>query len=107
MKRLLFMTVAMMATLSVLAQRTISGKVMDGDLNEAVIQATVALLNTDSSVVTNALTNMNGQFQMTAPKDGTYIMKVTFVGYKPHTQRITVLHTLCLAPLETRISAGV
>ncbi len=80
----------MMATLSVLAQRTISGKVMDGDLNEAVIQATVALLNTDSSVVTNALTNMNGQFQMTAPKDGTYIMKVTFVGYKPHTQRITV-----------------
>ena len=84
------MTVVMLTTLSALAQRTVSGQVYDGDLKEAVIQATVALLNPDSSVVTNALTNMNGQFQMNAPKDGTYILRVTFVGYKAYTRRITV-----------------
>ena len=84
------MMVVLSTTLSVFAQRTVSGKIVDGDLNEAVIQATVALLNTDSSLVTNAVTNMNGQFQMTAPKDGTFIVKVTYVGYKPFTKRISI-----------------
>ena len=82
MKRiLLLMAVMFSAALSLQAQRTISGTVID-DEKEPVIQATVALLKNDSSLVTNAVTNVNGYFQMTAPKDGNYIIRITYVGYK-------------------------
>lgn len=90
---------------SALAQRTISGNVIEQDSKEAVIQATVALLKTDSSLVTNAVTNMSGQFKMTAPQDANYIVRITYVGFKTFTKRITVadgkplaLGTITLSP---------
>ena len=99
------MLVALTTTTNALAQRTISGKVVEQDTKEAVIQATVALLKADSSLVTNAVTNMDGQFKMTAPKDGSYIVRVTYVGFKTYTKRVTVsdgkaqsLGTISLAP---------
>ena len=106
MKRfLLFMLVVLTTTTVTLAQRTISGKVVEQDTKEAVIQATVALLKSDSSLVANAVTNMDGQFKMTAPKDASYIVRVTYVGFKTYTKRITVadgkavnMGTISLAP---------
>ena len=78
MKRFLLLLVVIATTASAaLAQRTISGKVIEQDSEEAVIQATVALLKTDSSLVANAVTNMNGQFQLTAPRDANYILRIT------------------------------
>ena len=73
-------------------------------MQEAVIQATVALLKTDSTMVANAVTNMNGQFSLTAPRDGSYILRITYVGYKTHTQSLQVagkpqqLGTITLKP---------
>ena len=73
------------------AQRTITGTVIDDDQKEGVIQATVALLKTDStSLVANAVTNANGYFQMTAPQDGNFLVRVTYVGYKPLYRSITM-----------------
>ncbi|MBR1415357.1 MAG: TonB-dependent receptor [Prevotella sp.] len=83
MKRfLLLMAVTLSAALSASAQRTISGTVVDKDANEAVIQATVALMKTDSTLVGNAVTNANGQFSLTAPQDGNFLLRITYVGYK-------------------------
>ena len=91
MKRfLLLMAVTLSAALSLQAQRTVSGTVVDKSDNEPVIQATVALLKSDSTLVTNAVTNVDGQFQMTAPKDGAYIMRVTYVGYKTLYKNLTM-----------------
>jgi len=78
------------SALSMQAQRTISGTVVEGDTQESVIQATVTLLKSDSSTVRNAVTNMNGQFSLTAPSDGKYIVRVTYVGYKPLYKNITM-----------------
>ena len=78
------------SALSMQAQRTISGTVVEGDTQESVIQATVTLLKSDSSTVRNAVTNMNGQFPLTAPSDGKYIVRVTYVGYKPLYKNITM-----------------
>ncbi|MBQ9667914.1 MAG: carboxypeptidase-like regulatory domain-containing protein, partial [Prevotella sp.] len=90
MKRiLLLMAVAVMA-LSVNAQRTVSGKVVDGDQNEEVIGATVALLKSDSSLVSNAKTNLDGQFTITAQQDGQFILRITYVGYKTLYKNLTV-----------------
>ena len=73
MKRLLFTMAVVFSALSLQAQRTITGTVVEGDTQESVIQATVSLLKADSTKVTNAVTNMNGQFSLTAPADGKYI----------------------------------
>ena len=106
MKRfLLFMLVALTTTSTALAQRTVSGKVIEQDTKEAVIQATVALLKSDSSLVTNAVTNMDGQFRLTAPRDANYIVRVTYVGFKTYTKRVNIadgknvnLGTITMAP---------
>ena len=68
MKRFLLLMTVVLSALSMQAQRTITGKVVD-EANEAVIQATVSLLKTDSTSVTHAVTNMNGQYTLTAPAD--------------------------------------
>ena len=74
MKRfLLTMAVMLTAALSMQAQRTVSGTVVDSDEKEAVIQATVALLKKDSTLAANAVTSATGQFSMTAPADGAYL----------------------------------
>ena len=84
------MAVCMITALSAKAQRTISGQVVDSDLKEAVIQATVSLLKTDSTMVANAVTDANGQFKMTAPQDGQFIVRISYVGYKRFYRNITV-----------------
>ena len=89
-KAFLLLVVAMTTVTAALAQRTISGKVVEKDTREAIIQGTVALLKTDSSVVANGLTNMEGQFRMTAPQDGSYIVRVTYIGFKTYTKTVAV-----------------
>jgi hypothetical protein len=91
MKRvLLMMAVLTLSALSLQAQRTISGKVYDKELDEAVIQATVALLKSDSTLAGHAVTNASGQFRMTAPSDGKFIIRITYVGYKALYKPVTI-----------------
>ena len=99
------MAVLFSTALSALAQRTITGKVIDKDQNEAVIQATVALLNQkDSTLAANAVTNANGLFTLTAPKDGRFIVRISYVGYKNFYRNIAVegkplqLGTITISP---------
>ena len=80
----------LIASLHVQAQRTISGRVIDKEESEAVIQATVALLGNDSTIVANAVTNATGRFQLTAPRAGQYRVRVTYVGYKTLIKQVTV-----------------
>ncbi len=82
MKRFLLLTVALVTIFSAQAQRTITGKVIDSEQKESVIQGTVALLKADSSLVANALTNLEGLFSLTAPSNGRFILKITYIGYK-------------------------
>ena len=90
MKRFLFTMAVVFSALSLQAQRTITGTVVEGDTQESVIQATVSLLKADSTKAANAVTNMNGQFTLTAPADGKYIVRVTYVGYKTLNKNVTV-----------------
>ena len=84
MRQLLLLTAAfMLTTVSALAQRTITGKVVEKDSREAAVQATVSLMSgKDSTIVANALTTVDGDFRLTAPKDGSYLLRVSYVGFK-------------------------
>ena len=91
MKRFLtLMAVLFTAVLSVLAQRTITGTVIDSDEQQGVIQATVALLKADSTIVANGVTNDTGKFSLTAPADGRFIVRVTYIGYKTFYRDVTI-----------------
>lgn len=82
---------AIVATaIPMMAQRTISGKVVENDSKEALAMATVKLLKTDSTLVKGVLTADNGSFKVVAPADGRYILRITCVGFKNYTKNITI-----------------
>ncbi len=77
-------------TLAAFAQGYVTGAVIESDSREPVAQTTVKLLKLDSTLVTGSLTNLEGRFRLKAPKSGIYILQVTYVGFKSHTERVTV-----------------
>ena len=91
-------------TIAGFAQRTVTGKVVEQDTKDAVIQATASLLSGEK-VVSNAVTNAEGNFSVKAPSDGTFTLRITYVGFKTYTKKITVADgkgvsagTISLAP---------
>ena len=62
-------------------ERKISGMLTDRDTHEAVTQTTVQLLKSDSTFVVGAISNEKGEFTLTAPEDGNYLLKISSVGY--------------------------
>ena len=89
MKRLFILFLVSITTFAAFAQRTISGKVIEEDTKDAVIQATASLLSGEK-VVANAVTNMEGAFSIKAPSDGTFTLRITYVGFKTYTKKITI-----------------
>lgn len=87
---LLSMAVLLFAALSVQAQRTISGTIVDKNNNEPAVQASVSLLKSDSTVVVSTASNSRGVFSLTAPQDGSFLLRVTYVGYKTLFRNVTV-----------------
>ena len=81
MRKVILLTVVLVTSVVANAQRLVSGKVVEQDTQEAVIQATASILSGEK-VVANALTNMNGGFSIRAPHDGRYTLKITYVGFK-------------------------
>ena len=78
------------SSIQVIAQRNISGKVIESDSQEPVAQTTVRLLKSDSTMVTGSLTNLDGIFRVKAPANGNYIVQVTCVGFKPYTKNLKI-----------------
>ena len=73
MKRIaLFLLLTMVVTLA-MAQRNVTGTVMESDTQEPMAQTSIRLLKTDSTFVAGALTNLQGYFYVKAPAAGKYI----------------------------------
>ena len=80
MKRVFYVIfLAIIGTVSVCAQ-TITGSVRESSSNDAIPYATVSLLHTDSSLVSGAISDNNGHFQLAASA-GQYVLQVSYVGY--------------------------
>jgi len=89
MKKLILLMVVMLTTMTAGAQRAVTGKVVEQDTKEAVIQATAALFSGEK-VVANAVTNSSGGFSIIAPRDGSYTLKITYVGFKNYSKKISI-----------------
>ncbi len=90
--RKLFLTLCLtVAAVAAFAQeQTITGRVLDRDSKEGIIQATLQLLKKDSTFVVGALSDDDGNFKVVAPDAGTFLLKITSVGYKTVVRTLTV-----------------
>ncbi len=79
-----------MASVVALAQRNISGTVVENETGDPIPQTTVRLLKTDSTLVKGVLTGLDGKFMLSAPQAGKYIVQVTCVGFKAYAKNITI-----------------
>ncbi len=79
-----------MASVVALAQRNISGTVVENETGDPIPQTTVRLLKTDSTLVKGVLTGLDGKFMLSAPHAGKYIVQVTCVGFKAYAKNITI-----------------
>ena len=90
MKRQLLILLLTMIAVVAMAQRTITGTVIEDETGDAIPQTTVKLLRADSTLVKGVLTDIEGRFSVKAPSAGKYIVQVTCVGFKTYTNNLTI-----------------
>ena len=73
------------------AQTLLKGKVMDSENGEPLIQSSVAVMTTDTAkMVTGIATALDGSFNIKKVKDGSYLLRVSYIGYRTFYRPITV-----------------
>lgn len=80
-KYYLIILLCFVAAVTKAQERKISGTLTDRDTHEPVTQTTVQLLKSDSTFVVGAISNEKGEFALSAPADGNYLLKISSVGY--------------------------
>ncbi len=72
-------------------RHTITGHLLDADMKEPMVQATVQLFNaSDSAFVGGSLSNTRGNFSVQAPSSGTYRLKISSVGFQTLEREVTL-----------------
>ena len=83
MKKYLISVVFVWVTIAALSAATIKGRLIDKDTKQVIDFATVSLFDKSSKKPLKAVTtNDKGVFLISDIKNGTYTLKVSFVGYK-------------------------
>ena len=74
-------------------QQTISGQVIDAELREPMVQASVQLFRQrDSTFVGGSVTDLRGNFSVEAPGNGIFRIKISSVGFQPIEREVTLRH---------------
>lgn len=68
----------------------IFGAVMDGELREPIPYATVIINSLDGELVSGSATAEDGTFNIERIPNGTYILRVQFMGYKTYSAQIEI-----------------
>lgn len=115
MRRFCLPVLIMAATAPALAQTPAQGQIrglVSSEAGQSLAAAQIVLRNAaDSSAVRATVSNNDGRFQIDRVPAGTYNLRITFVGYKPHNILNVVLTdeksivelgtmTLTVAPIE-------
>ncbi|MBO4771138.1 MAG: carboxypeptidase regulatory-like domain-containing protein, partial [Bacteroidales bacterium] len=80
----ILMLFALVNTYANVLAGTITGKIVDARTGQPVEYATVAVYNqANNSLVTGTITDNDGKFSIDGLKNGTYILKASFIGYDP------------------------
>ncbi len=72
-------------------QLNISGNLMDAEMEEPVMQASVQLFKvSDSTFVGGTVTNERGVFSLEAPSNGTFRLRISSIGYQTIQREVTL-----------------
>ena len=72
---------------------TITGRILDKENGSPLPQATVQLFKAakrDTTLAAGTTTNTEGHFSIQQPAAGSYLLKVSFLGYKPLQRTVTI-----------------
>ncbi|GHT87960.1 collagen-binding protein [Bacteroidia bacterium] len=70
---------------------TLAGILLDKASDEPIIAGSITLLQSkDSTLVTGAISDVDGRFSFKDVQAGSYILKITYLGYIPLTKNVTV-----------------
>lgn len=79
------------ATANIYAQTLLKGKVIDSENGGALMRSTVMVMTPDTTrMVTGGTTSEDGSFSIKNVKDGTYVVKVSYIGYHNFFRTVTV-----------------
>lgn len=82
LKKLLLLPALFTIAMAVQAQTLVKGKVIDSENGESLMRSSVMIMTPDSSrMVTGGTTNDGGEFNIKNVKDGSYVVRVSYVGY--------------------------
>lgn len=111
---ILFSTLTLSAQTT--GKATLNGKVLDSESGESLVKATVMLMTPDTTkMVKGGTTADNGSFSIKNIDNGTYIVKISYVGYhnfyrpvviKYNTLAVTNLGTVLMIPNSVELKAA-
>ncbi|MBQ7156351.1 MAG: TonB-dependent receptor [Bacteroidaceae bacterium] len=121
MKRLTVTIIAcMMAVVAVFAQskknNTLTGRVLDSETGEALMRCSVALMSEDTTkLITGTVTAQDGSFTLKNVKNGSYVTRITYIGYHNFYHKKVVtdeaashkLGTVLLVPASIELQSAV
>lgn len=117
MRRNFLLFISLLFCLTAMAQRAqVSGRVLDSEEGEALAYATVQIMKADStSMVTGGTTNGRGAFAIKNVPVGSYVVKISYIGYHNFFRPLTVkegqleaqVGTVLLTPSSVMLQAAV
>lgn len=91
LKKLLLLSTFTMVALCTYAQVTLRGKIIDNDTSEGLMRSTVMVMTPDTAkMVTGGTTNEDGSFTIKGIKVGSYLLKVSYIGYHTLYKKINI-----------------
>jgi len=93
--KIILLALAIVTANAIYAQekQSITGKLIEEKSNQAVPFATVALINaSNSKIAGGSMSDENGVFNISPAVSGSYMLKVSNIGFKPVTRNIEVIN---------------
>ena len=91
-KSCLIALLLMLAPLNLLAQIEVRGQVEDAKTKEPIALASVTLVSErDSTLVLRGATDLQGGYLFNEVKVGRYLLRISFLGYKPLERRLRIV----------------
>ena len=109
-KTLLLLLLLLLSSVMTMAQeRLVTGQLFDPESKEPIEQASVQLLNADSTYAGGTLSNEQGVFKLRIKKDGKYRLRISSIGYQTIVKRIVISDgkNLALGKMEMKTDAVV
>ena len=93
MKRFILIIILVCTVAGIKAQGIVRGHVLDRQTDEVMQFVNIKVTDANGKVVGGCMTDVKGLFQISGLKDGSYVLQVSFVGYKPVTRNFQITPT--------------